>query len=340
MKKKITIVALFVSALSMAQELSFTVRVYEQDGKLAISNAPVCITLRKSSYTWKGDLPPDKIEKRTDETGSLLCAVDSNCGEASVRVCGLDGYYDSALVKIKGDVANGTGILRGAITPKWTLSNDVVRVAMRRIGSPVSLFVKRECLELEKDMLDVCEGKFNYDLMMGDWLPPIGKGKIADIEFIRLPHEDFGDKSGCGGLVGRAGRDMVLMRFVGEGNGLIEHVSDPSETLRIRTAPEEGYIAEHSIWDMIDENLRWRRRDDKNMSIAFRIRTLRDGSGKIVSAYYGKIYGNPKLISLARIVKGIDFCYYLNPRALDRNLEWNRRENLCTSPGKLRSLWP
>ena len=38
--------------------------------------------------------------------------------------------------------------------------------------------------------------------------------------------------------------------------------------------------------------------------------------------------------------KEIKFLYYLNPKSLDRNLEWDMKNNLCTDPGCLVRLDP
>ena len=39
-------------------------------------------------------------------------------------------------------------------------------------------------------------------------------------------------------------------------------------------------------------------------------------------------------------IKEIKFLYYLNPKSLDRNLEWDMKTNLCTDPGCLFRLDP
>ena len=38
--------------------------------------------------------------------------------------------------------------------------------------------------------------------------------------------------------------------------------------------------------------------------------------------------------------KEIKFLYYLNPKSIDRNLEWDMKTNLCTDPGCLVRLDP
>ena len=55
-----------------------------------------------------------------------------------------------------------------------------------------------------------------------------------------------------------------------------------------------------------------------------------------MEAYYGKIYGDFIMYTdRGPIVLGVKFSYYLNPKSLDRNLEWDRVNNLCPTPGEV-----
>jgi hypothetical protein len=49
----------------------------------------------------------------------------------------------------------------------------------------------------------------------------------------------------------------------------------------------------------------------------FWVRTVKDHEGNIVSAHYGKIYGD-----------FMQFTYYLNPTPNDRNIEFDPKQNL------------
>ena len=83
---------------------------------------------------------------------------------------------------------------------------------------------------------------------------------------------------------------------------------------------------------------------DKRRNFAFRIRTRRDGNGKITSAYYGKIYGDINFKKLFGVdteaVAAPSFLYYLNLTPNDRNLEWDMKTNLCPNPGKIGQFQP
>jgi hypothetical protein len=65
----------------------------------------------------------------------------------------------------------------------------------------------------------------------------------------------------------------------------------------------------------------------ENQYLVFRIRTVTDKDGKIVSANYGEIYG-PFEYGLLGGKYRVQFNYYFNPTANDRNLEFDPPKNL------------
>ena len=194
---------------------------------------------------------------------------------------------------------------------------------------PIPLFVKACKLDVKREIADVNGGRFALDLMAGDWLPPFGEGKVADIEFARLPHEDLGSGMNDSDVRGTSFRDSMAVRFPGEGNGLVESNPAPNLRLRIRTAPEDGYRPDYLCWTGRNRKLEYEGSYDENRCFCFRIQTRRDDRGRIVEAYYGKIYGDILMYTGYNfIVCGVKFLYYLNPTPLDRNLEWDRKTNL------------
>ncbi len=115
------------------------------------------------------------------------------------------------------------------------------------------------------------------------------------------------------------------------GNVLVELHPPPSYRLRIRTAPEDGYRSEYLCWRGTNRKLEDDSNYDENRCFCFRIRTRRDDRGRIVGAYYGKIYGDITFAYQFRpefVPASVCMSYYLNPTPLDRNLEWDRKTNL------------
>ena len=123
----------------------------------------------------------------------------------------------------------------------------------------------------------------------------------------------------------------MSVKFIGNGNGLVEVATPPTAWLKIRHAPEEGYRQDYVCWKERSKDLSRASNFDAKRNFAFRIRTERDEDGRITSAYYGKIYGDicfKKLVGEnVEAVASPCFQYYLNPAPNDRNLEWDMKNN-------------
>ena len=215
----------------------------------------------------------------------------------------------------------------------WQPDNLVATIRLQRVERPIPLFVKRVAKVTRgvftADIFPKGEDTLRYDLLMGDWLPPVGTGRVADVTFTRHPREDLGEGVNGADVRGPSYRDSMTVRFPGEGNGLVESNPPPNLRLRIRTAPEDGYRPDYLCWTGRNRKLEYVGSYDENRCFCFRIRTRRDDRGRIVEAYYGKIYGDILMYTGYNfIVCGVKFLYYLNPTPLDRNLEWDRKTNL------------
>ena len=323
--------AIIFSGFGLAQEMSFEVRVRDAETGLPLTNATVRAGFQHRTYSWNESMSSTPVFAKTDERGVAQINGKSNCGEVWCTVKGLDDYYKPQPIRFFGDKGECKGVARNMIRlfvpEKWIVTNDV-RIMMRKVGNPIPLCAKRIERWEESGLYPAGTNTIAYDLMQGDWLPPLGKGVHADVELV---HRRIDKGEGClyqGSKVKKIWRDEVDLRFTGKDNGLVGYTSDPSETLRIRTAPEDGYSPTHLIWAEKDKNLRYHTSEDPNRSYAFRIRTRRNERGEIVEAFYGKIYRNPRLLDGGGYpLHGFDMIYYLNPTPLDRNLEWDRKNN-------------
>lgn len=332
MKHMTTLLAIAVVSWSArGDELSFKAIVIDAETQRPMSNVTVVAGFRHNTFSWDN---PGKYNDKLGVTvadGSVRFHGRTNCGRVVCTVNDLPGYYDAQPIYLQGAKGECKGIavsmIRLFVPEKWIVTNDV-RIVMRKIGNPIPLCAKWIERWNENGLYPAGTNTVAYDLMQGDWLPPLGKGERADIELV---HSRMDRGEGClykGSKVKKIWRDEVEMRFTGEGNGQVGYVSDPSETLRIRTAPESGYRPTHLIWAEKDRNLRYHSSEDHNLSFAFRIRTRRNERGEIVEAFYGKIYRNPKLLGGGGYpLNGFEMVYYLNPTSLDRNLEWDRKNN-------------
>ena len=271
----------------------------------------------------KGAPLPNESFARTDANGFCRLRGRTNIGEAGVSVREAPpGFYRPCY-------GEGWSFKRKNLLGIWQPDNLVATIRLQRVEHPIPLFVKACKLDVKREIAGVNGGRFALDLMAGDWLPPFGKGKVADIEFARLPHEDLGEGVNDSDVRGTSFRDSMSVRFSGEGNGLVESNPPPNLRLRIRTAPEDGYRPDYLCWTGRNGKLEYVGNYDENRCFCFRIRTRRDDRGRIVEAYYGKIYGDILMYTGYNfIVCGVKFLYYHNPTPLDRNLEWDRKTNL------------
>ena len=160
-----------------------------------------------------------------------------------------------------------------------------------------------------------------FDLMLGDWVSPHGKGMNSDIIF-------------TGHLEKRAEDDTdytLTVSFPKTGHGIQEFRaplyylhSRGSELRSAEIAPADGYAPN---WVQI----RTRRpgkppggNHDLERNYYFRVRTVVDDKGNIVRAQYGKIYGD-----------FMHFNYYLNPTPNSRDVEFDPKHNLIKNLSSL-----
>ncbi len=287
------------------------------------------------NYGWlavKGSPGPNICKATTDASGRCKLSGKTNVGSAGCYVHQApSGYYaHSGGGGYDFKTKNMLGI--------WQPDNLVVTVRLQRVEHPIPLFVKKVgdyvTCESKEDLFSQADGVLRFDLMKGEWLPPIGSGEVVDVEFTRLPHEDYGEFVGLSGFTGRSFRDSMSVKFLGEGNGLVEMSYPEAARLKIRTAPETGYKQEYLCWAGENKQLRHEESYDEKRCFCFRIRTRKNEKGEIVAAYYGKIYRDIEMLcggSPFVSVASVRFTYYLNPCNLDRNLEWNN-QNLCEDP--------
>ena len=276
---------------------------------------------------FKGGEPPNRDSAVTDVNGRCRLRGRTNCGRMGVWARNPpSGYYAPRR-------GWGRRFSEKNLLGIWQPDNLVATIRLQRVERPIPLFIKRvtkaERGGFTTDIFPKGEDTLRYDLLMGDWLAPVGTGRVADVTFTRHPREDLGEGVNGADVRGPSYRDSMTVRFPGEGNGIVELHPPPSLRLRIRTAPEDGYRPEYLCWKGRDKTLEHVGSYDENRCFCFRIRTRRDDRGRIVEAYYGKIYGDILMYTGYNfIVCGVKFLYYLNPTPLDRNLEWDRKTNL------------
>ncbi len=326
----------FFTLLSMYQSdadiARFGVFVVDDKTGKALKNVSVMGVFDVNSgwFAVKGSDGPNFDRAVTDVNGRCRLRGRTNCGNVG---CWVEkppsGFYPCPQ-------GWGRRFSEKNLLGIWQPDNLVATIRLQRVECPIPLFIKRvtkaERGGFTTDIFPKGEDTLRYDLLMGDWLAPVGTGRVADVTFTRHPREDLGEGVNGADVRGPSYRDSMTVRFPGEGNGLVELHPPPSYRLRIRTAPEDGYRSEYLCWRGTNRKLEDDSNYDENRCFCFRIRTRRDDRGRIVEAYYGKIYGDITFVYQFRPefvpVASVCMSYYLNPTPLDRNLEWDRKTNL------------
>ncbi len=333
------ILPLLASGCAFADTAKLGVLVLDEETCLPIEGAKVRGGFRVRAgglSVVKGAPLPNVCFSVTDRNGRCKIEGETNCGHAGAAVEEVpQGYY----CPLYGE---GHGFTNKNLFGVWQPDNLVITLRVQRVENPIPLFVKRIGRKVptgwSKDIFPEGSDTLRFDFMKGDFLPPVGNGVVADVEFIRLPHQDFGEGVNAGGYKGNSYRNSMEVRFTGEDNGIVE-VARPSSSarLKVRTAPETGFNPRHLCWHGRDKHLKYESNRDEGKCFCFRIRTRRNERGEIVEGYYGKIYGEiffcgeHKEDKTYIPVASVSMLYYLNPNNLDRNLEWNK-QNLCEDP--------
>lgn len=313
--------AFAASAYALSPKVALRVRVMDEDSRF-LSEIPVaCIFPDKTRL---GDDDYSIVTNRTGRDGTAQFNGRSYNGWVEYGMIERNGYY--SIDAIRTGFTNVVGIAMR----KWQPYDEIHIITMQKKGDAIPLFVRNEDLGWSCDLTTAPDRKFYYDLVKGDWLLPFGKGVKADIEFRLLPRKDLGPGLGPSGIPGRSFRDEIILKFIGDGNGIVSMTPPPNAVLKIREAPVDGYEQQCSSWSGRDSRMQRKQSEYNAKCQAFRIRTEKNLEGKVVSALYGKVYGGfPLTYKVLDHPSGVYFTYYLNLTPNDRNLEWDMEHNLC-----------
>jgi hypothetical protein len=291
----------FAAAFSMCataqNEWHVTLKIVDESGQ-PVENADVQI--------WYYVPPPpdqneasEKIEGFTDANGVFTAShSDTKSISLSFRVS-KDGYYTTS-------AGQELGWQYDAV--KWNPNETLI---LKKIGQPIPMYAK--WIDLDPPIFKKTgqppisfDKSIGYDLKVGDWISPYGKGTNSDIIF----REQFDKKS----ITDFYYKQTISFSHAGDGiqEFTIPDTEKGSDLRSPHEAPADGYESQ-----LIRENYRHTGqvgKSDYNENRIYLFRTtLSDG------LHYGKIYGDPIQMN---------FCYYLNPKPNDRNIEFDPKHNL------------
>lgn len=218
-----------------------------------------------------------------------------------------DGFYES-----NAGVSFADSFTQGVI------------ITLRKIKDPVPMYVN------STDYMNSPKSgePIGFDLEVGDWVAPYGNGKVRDFIFnLTSRFESPFDSEVKYDLTFSSPRDGIQEYVPKEG--------EQSMFILPYKATEDSYLDEFSRYEFSKpisdtENL-YKTDMKKTVTYLFRVRTIADAQGNIISANYGYISSE---IGVGRFDGGtIQFSYYFNPDNKSRSLEYNG-ENLFNTRDK------
>ncbi len=294
-----TLFCLLGGAVSFGSpEAKLTIRAVDEDGK-PLGGVHVIIGF------WNLDRTRTEIKGETNTNGIFSAEGKAESWDAYYRIRN-GGYYDSEEKYVFADLKGG----------QWLPWNPVMTAVVRRVVNPIPMYAKRV-----ETVLPTVNAACGYDLMVGDWVEPYGRGA-------------------CGDLVFRVDGRRVLSWTDCEGS-LAMFFSRPKDGFHIRNGiviggscfpwpyqvPEDGYNGNASL-NMGYAPLRGLYSSNETAACFLRVRTVTNEFGRIISAHYGKVPGPIKFDVREGQSGWIGFTYYLNPTPNDRNIEFDPKRNL------------
>jgi hypothetical protein len=201
----------------------------------------------------------------------------------------------------------------------WLPWGETYTTVLRPIVNPIAMYAKTGWCDIP-----IADQPCGYDLQVGDWVSPHGKGKTADLVLTYSGRYESLDNLDV----------TVTVRFSNPRDG-IQMAQLPADWSYSwfewpRVAPENGYEpALVSRFRHDSKDAKFEITETENKRYYFRVRTVEE-NGRIVSALYGKIRGGLTLAPYSRTSCKVHLAYYLSPTSLDRNLEWDTKRNLLT----------
>lgn len=321
----------FSAVLVGAQEGRVTVRVLDYDTGVPITNAQVSAgfdTNIKPGWGW-GSGKPNRVTGLTDTNGISVLDGKGDGGSVGIAVVNTAGYYGSSGYQVL--FTNVAGV----VNKKWQPWNPTVEIRLKRIGNPIPMYAKR----VWNVSLPEIGKPLGFDLMIGDWIAPHGRGLKADwsIAFLTNPESVYTNWYGTSPRVHPVLDYGINISFPNEKAGVVPVIIPQrggGSALRLsREAPESAYMP--VIQKCIVEDQRGLHSDIcENQNYYFRVRTKMDDKGNITSALYGKIHGDFQFDHRGRVT----FTYYLNPTPNDRNVEFDPKQNLFKNLSSLEKV--
>ena len=215
-----------------------------------------------------------------------------------------EGYYHTF---DRVTFRSGTGEYK-VVDGKWQPYGKTRTVVLKRIKNPIRLRDPDARYRYKSPVSGEWTG---FDLVCGDWMPPLGKGKSADmmVRYVREPRPDGYFKSLDISFTNNPYAGVYLMDkdSYSEMDSVYEANTNGEYVGNLRYEFERTAKGNHMISEL-----------GSGQYLVFRIRTKVDDDGNLISAHYGRIMGALQYLEKGGMVLGPVF---FNPTPNDTNLE-------------------
>jgi hypothetical protein len=298
-------VALGSQLCAQTHKVAVEVKVFEPGGQ-PVNNATVIMGLPR--YAQGAD---ELVTAFTDSSGiaKLEGEVPFDFGVSAKK----NGYYDSTAPKVS--LVSETDIER------VTKAVQRVEIELKPIKKPVAMLyggTRTNSITLPSKGDPV-----GYDLLVGDWVAPWGKGRVTDLLF------QVSGKYESRTLYNRT----LTVQFPAPASGMmaLEYPAGSGSEFKFPyEAPVEGYIASHTWHRTVAPDKQDIEHGDSRRYL-IRFRTEFNEDGTIKKALYGLIWDDLEFFPGPEST-GVKFNYAVNP-AGERNIEFDKKTSRRV-PGK------
>ena len=276
-------------------------------------------------------LPVARVETRVyyTPTNAIVVLSDTNGVSTASHLDGAEGltfeavkagYYSSRMRYQLG---------RNYLAGKW---NPMQTIILKRIINPIPMFMNE--VDIAHLKIPAFDKPIGFDLASGDFVAPYGKGQNAHMLFTWHVDYDPDSPSTNAGSKNNTGWEQKLMiSFPNPGDGIQEFDVpgklgwEGSELRSSQMAPTNGYrpqLFKHVGWHPIPQQARsldtniYDSYDALHKNYLVRVSTVLDKDGRVLSAQYGKIYGDFQDSTWT----------FLNPEPNSLDLEFDPSHNL------------
>lgn len=258
----------------------------------------------------------------TDSNGMFSAGGLAITGEATFSVNEQGYYYSRGVYRFPKAGHRWSDYVKD---DKWQPWNPVVTMLVKRVVNPTPMYSKHV-----ETMIPATNTAFAYDLMVGDWVHPNGRGVVSDFVFrVQGYWQDYRNNDAILTLSLSKPKDGLIPldyeMLYGNPAG--------SALFMPRFASEEGYSFTNK-WRKARKQAMGGGQDEsicdlkEGRGYLFRVRSTVNEAGVVTNAYYGKIHGDFDFGGSGSNGSSLVFTYYLNSTPNNRNLEFDPKRNL------------